>query len=297
MNAQLSVAFEPFRTLHHQLMKEYPSPSCERNWGNLVLYQAPYKSEFCQYGRHLSVVYGDGKALLFPLGEFLPPSELADLVRIIRNDGRPVEVIFDLPEEYLTLFDGKVTDFFEIDGTEDEFDYLYDCQHLATMSGPILRKRRNQLKHFMEETSNLRLIDITPDNLPRVIDFAIRQDEAQPDKDFLQREIMAMNAMRSNWQECGLQGFFVTGGGDETIGFSIFSPTSDKVMDVHFEKASRNFHGAAQFICCETARRAAAQKFEYLNREQDMGEAGLRHSKRALDPAMMFKRFNLTPKF
>ncbi|MEG2075257.1 MAG: hypothetical protein RRY34_02050, partial [Victivallaceae bacterium] len=158
MNAELSVTFEPFRALHHQLMSERPSPSCERNWGNLVLYREPYKSEFCQYGKHFSVLYGDGKALLFPMGEFLPPAELADLVQTIRNDGHPLEVIFDLPEEYLTQFDGKVTDFFEIDGTEDEFDYLYNCHHLATLAGPVLRKRRNQLKHFLTETNNLQVI-------------------------------------------------------------------------------------------------------------------------------------------
>ncbi|MEG1979443.1 MAG: phosphatidylglycerol lysyltransferase domain-containing protein, partial [Victivallaceae bacterium] len=179
----------------------------------------------------------------------------------------------------------------------DEFDYLYNCHHLATLAGPVLRKRRNQLKHFLTETNNLQVIDINLSNLSRVIDFAIKQDEAHPDKDFLHREIMAMNAMQSNWQECSLQGFFAVDDRDAIIGFSIFSPTCYNVMDVHFEKASRDFHGAAQFVCCETARRAAAQNFEFLNREQDMGEPGLRHSKRALDPAGMFKRFNLTPKF
>ena len=65
---------------------------------------------------------------------------------------------------------------------------------------------------------------------------------------------------------------------------------SAEAAAVHFEKAAPGVRGLAQLI----AREFAAHEFadcRWLNREQDLGEAGLRKAKESLHPAKMVEKY------
>ena len=63
---------------------------------------------------------------------------------------------------------------------------------------------------------------------------------------------------------------------------------------VHFEKARPGIEGLAQLLsrdyCAKTIR-----NFKFVNREQDLGDPGLRQAKRGYNPVHMAEKFTLKP--
>lgn len=63
---------------------------------------------------------------------------------------------------------------------------------------------------------------------------------------------------------------------------------------VHFEKARRTYKGSFQVINREVARRIAAAGCALVNREEDLGDAGLRQAKLSYHPIEIYPVYDLT---
>ena len=73
------------------------------------------------------------------------------------------------------------------------------------------------------------------------------------------------------------------------VAFTLGSPISDSVFDIHVEKALSAFSGAYAVINREFA--ATLTAYEFLNRENDMGIEGLRRAKRSYRPVEIVKKY------
>ena len=60
---------------------------------------------------------------------------------------------------------------------------------------------------------------------------------------------------------------------------------------VHIEKADIRYHGAYQMIVREYARYACTEGVQYINREDDAGDEGLRKSKLAWRPCGLLDKY------
>ena len=75
----------------------------------------------------------------------------------------------------------------------------------------------------------------------------------------------------------------------KVMAFSIGEPVCDDTMVVHIEKAYADVQGAypiinQQFLLHE------ASKYRYVNREEDMGEPGLRQAKESYHPVFLVEK-------
>lgn len=68
---------------------------------------------------------------------------------------------------------------------------------------------------------------------------------------------------------------------------------SGKVFLVHFEKGIDSYRGVYQFVNRATAR-ALPETVEFINREQDLGDEGLRQAKMTYRPAAFVKKYCVT---
>ncbi|MCX6349564.1 MAG: phosphatidylglycerol lysyltransferase domain-containing protein, partial [Candidatus Aureabacteria bacterium] len=84
------------------------------------------------------------------------------------------------------------------------------------------------------------------------------------------------------FRELNLEGTVLLAG-EKLLAFAIHDRLNRTTAVVHFEKSDPKVKGAAQAINRETARRLRG-RYELINREQDMGIAGLRQAKRSYDP-------------
>jgi hypothetical protein len=76
---------------------------------------------------------------------------------------------------------------------------------------------------------------------------------------------------------------------------AIGEPLNDHTAVVHVEKANSEFSGLYQFMASEFI----AQEFkgyEFVNREQDLGEPNLRKSKLSYNPVRMVEKYTIRPK-
>jgi hypothetical protein len=66
-----------------------------------------------------------------------------------------------------------------------------------------------------------------------------------------------------------------------------------KTFVVHFEKADTSYNGLYQFVNQEFAA-ALPANIEIINREQDLGEPGLRQAKLSYHPSGFVRKFTVT---
>jgi hypothetical protein len=77
--------------------------------------------------------------------------------------------------------------------------------------------------------------------------------------------------------------------------FSIGEMLNDDTMVVHVEKGNPEIRGIYVAICSNFCRTLFPQA-TYVNREQDLGLPGLRHSKLSLKPSSFVHKFIVNPK-
>ena len=79
---------------------------------------------------------------------------------------------------------------------------------------------------------------------------------------------------------------------DELVAYTIAEPLTDDMILIHYEKANAEYKGAYQAInrmFLETV----AGEFGSVNREQDLGDDGLRKAKLSYHPTGYIKKFDI----
>lgn len=176
----------------------------------------------------------------------------------------------------------------------DGFDYVYDINDLADLRGRKYQQKRNHLHRFEEsypgfyvkplDSSTLGVCRNMTDNW-----YYLRAME-NPHED-LQMERTALQRAFRHYQELGMEGLVLYAGG-QVAAMTMASFLSEDTMDVHFEKAMTDIPGAYAAINREFARyiRAKYPQVQYLNREDDVGSAGLRKAKLSYHPHHMVEK-------
>ena len=85
--------------------------------------------------------------------------------------------------------------------------------------------------------------------------------------------------------ELGLKGLIIRIDGN-IEGLSVFEKMNDDTAIVHYEKAMPEFDGIYQILNQESAI-LMAKDFKFINRESDLGKAGLRKAKKRYHPHHM----------
>jgi hypothetical protein len=78
--------------------------------------------------------------------------------------------------------------------------------------------------------------------------------------------------------------------GGAVVGFSLGEIIGDTLY-VHIEKADRGCKGAYQMLVNQFAAAQRQEQLLYINREEDMGDPGLRASKQSYHPVALLKKF------
>jgi len=258
--------------------------SCEVNFANLFLWSRQSKNSFREYRGRLVVRAEEENFTFFPIGDYFPPAELAELG----------ERFYDVPEEYLQKFP-ETSRFFEVSRDAGESDYIYDLSHLSTLSGNKLRKKRNLIKQLLGTSPEVETRPITPENFGEFERLAGELFSALEPTPTLEKELITWRAVLENLfdprLELGTLALYVNG---KLEGFDIYSPLGRNCADIHFEKCRHTLKGAPQLLVKLLADHLLAQGYKLMNREQDLNLPNLRHAKSSLDPLLLYRRCNLS---
>lgn len=178
---------------------------------------------------------------------------------------------------------------YTIEEDRDNFDYLYLREHLATLPGKQYHKKRNLVNAFLNN---------------------YRYEERPMRKHHLQDAFYVLEEWRKAKSEEGdyqaarealelidvlnLKGYLYYVEGEPaayTLGEALARGRS---FAVHFEKALDKYKGIYQFV--NQAFAAALPKYIlYINREQDLGDPGLRQAKMTYRPCGFVKKYRVYP--
>lgn len=95
---------------------------------------------------------------------------------------------------------------------------------------------------------------------------------------------VTLNSLRL-FEELKLRGGLIRAGG-RVVAFTIGEPVCDDTMVVHIEKAFADVQGAYPIINQQFLVHEAAE-YRYVNREEDLGEEGLRKAKESYHPVFL----------
>ena len=276
----------------------YPHVSCEYNFANLYMWGPVYKILFCEFRKGPLVLIGRDDTLLFPVNQDIAKEDLVRLSRAFSEAGGSGR-ISQVPGEFLKGNPG-LGECFAVESDRDFADYLHLSANLVELSGEKLRKKRNLVSQFRRNHPDAQLCPLEPGCFHGCMGLARQTlDDANPElQDEFQAisramETPAQDARTTVFERLGLEGLALQLHG-ELIAFSVFSPNADGACTVHYEKSDHRYKGAAQLINLATAK-SALGRFDYINREQDLGIPGLRQAKLSYDPDLILQNFTLSP--
>ncbi|MDR2344026.1 MAG: phosphatidylglycerol lysyltransferase domain-containing protein [Spirochaetaceae bacterium] len=174
----------------------------------------------------------------------------------------------------------------EITEDRNNFDYLYNKSDLALLSGKKFHKKRNLVNAFLLSYPDHHDCTLTSEYTPQALAILERwkQDKGSEGDYIAAHEALLLSA------ELGLEGriYFVNKHpagyclGEYVAGASMFA--------VHFEKCIDDYKGIYQAVNQFFAASLPSGCL-YVNREQDLGDDGLRQAKMTYRPCGFVKKY------
>lgn len=198
-----------------------------------------------------------------------------------------------VPEPLVKLWKDALPDRVSAQAAEDHWDYLYSVEELIALKGNRFHKKKNLLNQFLKSYEH-EYKPITLDCIEETIGMQeswCTWRDCESDKT-LAAENQAIERVLIHWEE--LEGLF--GGAvyvdDKMVAFTVAEAQNDETIIIHFEKGLVDYKGVYQAINQMFLAENAAYKV--VNREQDMGEEGLRKAKRSYNPIDYVRKFKVT---
>lgn len=275
---------------------------CDYNFTNLFVWSRAYGQEIAQVNGFL-VTHLCGRmgcSYMYPAGS----GDLAAAIDILAREAderrQPLRLVC-LTTRQMEELDRLMPDRFAYEADRDGFDYLYDIDRLADLTGKKLHAKRNHINRFMDNNPSWVYEEITPQTLPECLEMdqewyrrSMVREGAAEERD-LGDEGIALRTAMDHYHALGLEGGLIRVYG-EVVAFTMGDRLNSDTYDVHFEKAYGELQGAYAMINREFARwvRAKHPNVRYLNREDDMGVEGLRKAKESYYPDRMVEKYAAT---
>jgi len=197
-----------------------------------------------------------------------------------------------IPEELMRVWT-TVLDRVDVQECREHWDYLYDVVELTELKGRKFHNKKNLLNQFLRENAaEFVLLDEKTVECALALQtdwFLWRNTE---NDQTLEAENRAIVKVMHDWSRLG----GLIGGGivvdDKMVAYSVAEALDENSVVIHFEKGCPNFKGIYQAInqmflehCC--------QGFRIVNREQDLGDEGLRKAKLSYNPIGFLKKYRV----
>jgi hypothetical protein len=172
-------------------------------------------------------------------------------------------------------------------------DYVYLAEDLIKLQGRKYHRKRNHIKQFKEKYS-YQYLPLTSEWISECLRLEtewcdLRHCEAIPG---LLNESVAIKEALTCYETLGLKGGAILIDG-KVEAFTLGEPLNQNTVVIHIEKANSAYEGLYSLINQAFLENEWAE-YTYVNREQDLGEEGLRKAKESYFPHHMINKYTLT---
>ena len=287
--------FQPLTLQHIDLLRDYfkkqPSRICDSTIGGTFLWRDYFQTAFAESDGSLFLRSRMPETGVFIYAVPMGGDKSAALLRLkahCAEQGHPL-VLSTVAEEELPDILALWPEA-RAETIPEWADYLYLAEDIKELPGKKYATQRNHISKFNRLYSEWRFEPITKDNLDAVkafFDWFAEVNEKESDT-YKEDERKAAEAL-SHFDAYGFVGGAVWVE-DRIIAMALGEVQGDTLY-VHIEKADIRYHGAYQMIVREFARYACTEGVQYINREDDAGDEGLRKSKLAWRPCGLLDKY------
>jgi len=271
----------------------------EYTFSNNYVYRTIYQIEVARMENYYLVRSrkdGEPPFYLFPAGS----GDLAPVIRAMQLDaqerGFPLLISGAVKEDVAQL-ETLLPGVFSFEEARDNFDYLYESESLITLAGKKLHSKRNFINRFKaEQEGNWRYEPIDARNIGDAWRMNVEwcaEMGCGEDPSLLEESCAVRNCFET-FDALGLRGGLLRVG-DRAVAFSMGRPLSSDTFIVHIEKAFASVAGAYPMINQQFAAHNCAE-YRYVNREDDVGDEGLRKAKLSYRPAILLEKYLVSEK-
>lgn len=265
---------------------------CGYSFVTQFMWSKAYKTHIANYDGWVLIrsEVGNGFHYLWPVGKGDARPVIEAILQDAQSQGKPARLYSVTLEEKCQLeewYPGRFT----ITADRADYDYIYEQADLAELPGKRFQKKRNHVSRFIRENPDWQFHPLTQADLPAIRAFndAWSQYYENKDNPGIQAEHEAIELLFRHFDRLDLRGGYVTAGG-RIVAFSFGSPINSRVFDTHVEKALYDVTGAYNIINREMARNVCAE-YALINREDDVGDEGLRAAKLSYNPAIIEPKY------
>ncbi len=286
---EISIEDKP---LFDEMFLRFPPLISEFTFTNLFIWRKTYSLRFTRLDSFLCLL-GETEGVPF----FFPPIGEGDLIKCFRKlmgflkEIKEDPEILRVPEEMVKRIDRRCEGMkAELD--RDQSDYVYLVKDLISLEGRRYHRKRNHIKQFKERYSyqyQPMTLEVVSECLRLEEEWcALRHCEAIPG---LTNEFIAIKEALEHFEELRLEGGSILIGG-KVEAFTLGEPLNSDTVVIHIEKANPAFEGIYAMIN-QLFLENHWSHFTYVNREQDLGEEGLRKAKESYFPHHMVHKYRV----
>jgi hypothetical protein len=264
---------------------------CDLNVLNAYLWRNEYNIKFAIYDETLIKAYFRDDNTIW--GYCMPTGKnVRGALHQIMNDSaergaKPYVVMMTTDQR--AMLESTYPAKFDYERSPQNQDYIYLTKDLVMLAGKKFHAKRNHISKFYKTYLDTRFETLDSSNQEDALQVALawcKENNYDPDN---YEELNVIKEALLLREEYGLRGavLYVD---DKPVAMTLGSEISDKIFDINFEKALRDYDGVYAVINNEFAK--TLTKYEYINREEDMGLEGLRKSKLSYNPVIILDRFN-----
>lgn len=178
----------------------------------------------------------------------------------------------------------------KIEHDRPEDDYIYSVKELTELKGRKFEAKRHHIKTFLRQNYNYAYEPMNGQNALECIPLAKEWLERQRCEDrIMQAELFAVEQALAQFDALNLSGGIIQIDG-KIKSFTVGEALCEDTAVIHIEKADPMIPGLYQMINREYLSHAWPQ-MTFVNREEDMGIAGLRAAKQSYRPVRMVEKY------
>lgn len=271
---------------------KFPCRLCDCTIGSTFMWRDYFNNCFTIYEDTLimrSGLPGKRQAYSYPIGQNTDKA-LSALEEHCKESSQPL-VFASISKEKLEMLKARYPQC-TYSYSDDWSDYLYESEAIAELRGRKYSTQRNHINKFLKLYSNFLFEPLSEINKEEVLDFLNNFTfNAEKASSSAQMEIEMCAEVAANYTLFNMPAAVLYVGG-KVIGFTVGEIVGDTFF-CHIEKANTDYNGAYPMLTHLFLVRFLTPEVKYVNREEDVGDEGLRKSKQAYHPVEMLKKYTV----
>ncbi|WFD12336.1 phosphatidylglycerol lysyltransferase domain-containing protein [Tepidibacter hydrothermalis] len=268
--------------------------ACEYSFTTLFMWQNLYKTMYYK-GKNFIVIIGEYEDQKFTVIPLAKKENLKDafefIVKHFKDNNQKIhlraatgEFVEFLKENYKGKFD-----YIE---ERDYFDYVYLGESLRNLPGRKYQKKRNHINYFLKEyEGRFEYKRLNEEDFDECLNLLEKWTENKEDDESILSEKIAIEKVFKNYDKLDVKvgGIYID---SKLEAFTFGEYLNDNMALIHVEKANAEIRGLYPIIN-KLFLENEFEDVEFVNREEDLGVAGLRKAKLSYYPHKFVEKYTV----